>query len=309
MKVILPLLAPLLVFFAAYAAQKSEQVVPSNPQAEIAYEEIRATFETIPTFMKEFPQEAISGAWQEFRDIQLNPTTALTPKTKELIGLAVAAQIPCVYCVYFHKRAATFNGATPQELNYAIAVAADTRKWATHIEGSPLPFAKFKIDVDKMTGFLRNRKPTEVSEVKPAPLIGDGSAAYKDMEKTVGITPNFVKNYAAKGIAGAWNEHKLLSMNPKSPLAPATIDLISLAVSAQTPCQNCVYLYSEFAKLHGATEEQLRETIAMAAVTRHWSTFLNGLQQPQKDFEREVDQIFKRMEDRKNQMNKQISSK
>ncbi|UYL10712.1 carboxymuconolactone decarboxylase family protein [Bdellovibrio sp. SKB1291214] len=309
MKILLPLMAPLLFFFVAFAAQKPETVVSQNPQAQAAYEEIRATFGTIPTFMKEFPQEGISGAWQEFRDIQLNPTTALTPKTKELIGLAVAAQIPCTYCVYFHKRAAKFNGATDQELNYALAIAADTRKWATFWEGSPIPFPKFKMDVDKMISSFKNKKPGAVTEHQSEPLIGDANGAYKDMQNMLGVTPAFVKPYAAKGIAGAWNEHKMLSMNPKSPLAPATIDLISLAVSAQTPCQYCVYIYSEFAKLHQATEEQMRETVAMAGLTRHWSTFLNGMQQPQKEFEREVDQIFNRMEEKKNQMNKQISSK
>ncbi|MEK2689266.1 carboxymuconolactone decarboxylase family protein [Bdellovibrio sp. GT3] len=308
MKVILPLLAPLLFFLVAYAAQP-ESIAPQNPQAQAAYEEIRATFDMVPTYMKEFPQEAISGAWQEIRDIQLNPTTALTPKTKELIGVAVAAQIPCTYCVYFHKRAAKFNGATPQEINYAIAVAADTRKWATFWEGSPIEMPKFKMDVDNMIKFLRKKKPAEMSELKPSPLVGDVNAAHKDMEKTVGIVPNFIKTYAAKGVAGAWNEHKMLSMNPKSPLSPATIDLISYAVSAQTSCERCVYIYSEFAKLHGATEEQMRETVAMAAITRHWSTFLNGLQQPEKDFQREVDQIFQRLEDRKTQLNKQISSR
>ncbi|WP_413559042.1 carboxymuconolactone decarboxylase family protein [Bdellovibrio sp. HCB209] len=310
MKVILPLVAPLLFFFVAFAAQKpADQVVPQNPQAEAAYEEMRATFGMIPTFMKEFPQEAISGAWQEFRDIQLNPTTALTPKTKELIGLAVAAQIPCTYCVYFHKRAAKFNEATPQELNYAIAIAADTRKWAAFWEGSPIPFNKFKMDVDKMISVLKTKKPMIVSENTPIPLVGDPAAAYKDMQSMLGIVPNFVKPYAAKGIAGAWNEHKMLSMNPRSPLSPATIDLISLAVSAQSSCPSCVYIYTEFAKLHGASEEQIRETVAMAGLTRHWSAFLNGLQQPPKDFEREVDQIFGRLEDQKTKMNKQISSK
>jgi AhpD family alkylhydroperoxidase len=310
MKFFLPLVAPFLFFFVAFAAQKpNEKIVAQSPQAEIAYEEIRSTFGMVPTFLKEFPQEGISGAWQEIRDIQLNPTTALTPKTKELIGLAVAAQIPCTYCVYFHKRAAKFNGATAQELNFALAIAADTRKWATFWEGSPIPFPKFKMDVDKMVVNLKNRKMSSVSEHEATPLIGDAEAAYKDMQNMLGITPAFVKPYAAKGIAGAWNEHKMLSMNPKSPLAPATIDLISLAISAQASCPYCVYIYTEFAKLHGATDEQLHETVAMAGLTRHWSTFLNGLQQPQKEFEREVEQIFTRLDEKKIQMDKQISSR
>ena len=56
----------------------------------------------MPSFFKAFPEVGIAGAWAEFKSVQLNPDTALDGKTKELIGLAVASQIPCEYCVYFH---------------------------------------------------------------------------------------------------------------------------------------------------------------------------------------------------------------
>ncbi len=32
------------------------------------------------------------------------------------IALAVASQIPCDYCVYFHTQAAEANGATDEEI-------------------------------------------------------------------------------------------------------------------------------------------------------------------------------------------------
>lgn len=297
------ILSLVLISFHTHAAG----VVPENPQAKTAYKEIEETFGMVPTFLKEFPQEAISGAWQEMRDVQLNPTTALTPKTKELIGLAVASQIPCSYCVYFHKRAAKFNGATQTEMNYAIAIAAEGRKWSTYFYGAQIPMDKFKVDVKRMIGFTKTQKMKSVTEAPATPLIGDANAAYKDMEKSMGFTPNFVKQYSSKGIAGAWNELKMLSMNPKAPLAPATIDLISLGVSSQIPCQYCTHIDTEFAKIDGATTEQIREAIAMAGLTRHWSTFLNGLQQPQKEFESEVDQIFKRLEMKREQIKKTIS--
>ena len=49
---------------------------------------------------------------------------ALEPKTKELIGLAVAAQIPCEYCVYYHTKAAKADGATAAQIKEAIAMAS-----------------------------------------------------------------------------------------------------------------------------------------------------------------------------------------
>lgn len=303
MRTIYLILSLVLLSFQSNAAG----VVPENPQAKAAYKEIEETFGMVPTFLKEFPQEAISGAWQEMRDVQLNPTTALTPKSKELIGLAVASQIPCAYCVYFHKAAAKFNGATDTELKFAIAVAAETRKWSTFFYGAQVPMDKFKSDVKRMISYVKTQKGKPVTESAASPLVGDTNAAWKDMQKTIGFVPEFAKQYSAKGVTGAWNELKMLSMNPKAPLSPATINLIGLAVAAQTPCQHCEYYSTEFAKLDGATSEQIREAIAMAGLTRHWSTFLNGLQQPQKDFENEVNQIFKRLEMKKGQMDKSIS--
>ena len=73
--------------------------------AQAAYRDIEQTLGSVPTFFKLFPEVGIAGAWAEFKAVQLNPATKLDGKTKELIGLAVAAQIPCHYCVYFHTAA------------------------------------------------------------------------------------------------------------------------------------------------------------------------------------------------------------
>jgi AhpD family alkylhydroperoxidase len=45
------------------------------------------------------PDQALKPLWDEYQ-VVLNPTGALDGKTKQLIGLGVAAQIPCAYCVY-----------------------------------------------------------------------------------------------------------------------------------------------------------------------------------------------------------------
>src|SRR5262249_25939612 len=69
------------------------------------YRDIEQTLGSVPSFFKAFPESGIAGAWNEFKSLQLNPKTKLDSKTKELIGLAVSAQIPCQYCVYFHTAA------------------------------------------------------------------------------------------------------------------------------------------------------------------------------------------------------------
>ena len=86
----------------------------ANDSAAAAYQDMQLTLGIVPGFFKQFPEVGIAGAWAEFKTVQLNPNTALTGKEKELIGLAVASQIPCTYCIYFHTAAAKANGATDE---------------------------------------------------------------------------------------------------------------------------------------------------------------------------------------------------
>ena len=57
--------------------------------ARDTYADITKTFGFVPKFIMAFPDVGISGAWGEMKALQMSPDTALPPKTKELIGLAV----------------------------------------------------------------------------------------------------------------------------------------------------------------------------------------------------------------------------
>ena len=74
----------------------------------------------------------------------------LDTKTRELIALAVAAQVPCTYCVYFHDKAARANGATDSEVREAVATAAHVRHWSTVLNGMAYDFDAFKAEIDSM---------------------------------------------------------------------------------------------------------------------------------------------------------------
>src|SRR5438045_7208057 len=126
----------------AYAPSASAQ------DAQATYKDIEQSLGIVPGFFKQFPESGIAGAWNEFKSVQLNPKTKLDVKTKELIGLAVAAQIPCHYCVYFHSAVAKANGATDDELREAVAMASITRHWSTVLNGMQIDFAAFKHDTD-----------------------------------------------------------------------------------------------------------------------------------------------------------------
>lgn len=139
-------------------------VSAQDATAQATYQEIQQTLGLVPGFFKMFPEEGIAGAWAEFKAVQLNPKTALTGKEKELIGLAVAAQIPCSYCVYFHTAAAKANGATDQQVREAVAMAAITRHWSTVLNGMQVDQASFKKDTDTVLRLAEKRAkagPTE----------------------------------------------------------------------------------------------------------------------------------------------------
>ena len=119
-----------------------------DPSATAAYKDMQATLGIVPGFFKAFPQSGIAGAWAEFKTVVLDPNTALNGKTKQLIGLAVSAQIPCTYCIYFHTAVAKANGATDEEISEAVAQAAITRHWSTVLNGMQVDLTAFKTDTD-----------------------------------------------------------------------------------------------------------------------------------------------------------------
>ena len=119
-----------------------------EPSAVQTYNEIQQTFGAVPSLFKVFPEAGVAGAWTEFKSVQLNPNTKLDGKTKELLGLAVASQIPCQYCVYFHTAAAKSNGATDEEIREAVAMAAIVRHWSTVLNGMQVDLATFKQETD-----------------------------------------------------------------------------------------------------------------------------------------------------------------
>ena len=135
-----------------------------DTSAEATYQDIQQSMGLVPGFFKLFPESGIAGAWQEMKSVQMNPNTALDNKTKELIGLAVAAQIPCHYCVYFHTAVAKANGATDEEVREAVAMAAITRHWSTVLNGMNVDYAAFKADMDAVLKHAAEMAAAQSSE-------------------------------------------------------------------------------------------------------------------------------------------------
>jgi AhpD family alkylhydroperoxidase len=133
--------------FVAFALVVAPATAGDAP-TKSTYQDIEQTLGSVPGMFKVFPEVGIAGAWSEFESVQLNSDTALDGKTKELLGLAVAAQIPCQYCIYFHTAAAKLYGATDEEIREAVAMAALTRHWSTVLNGMQVDPAVFRQETD-----------------------------------------------------------------------------------------------------------------------------------------------------------------
>ena len=116
------------------------------PSAEETYKEIEATFGVVPSHIKAYPKSAVAGAWAMTKGLLMDENNALEPKVKSLINLAVAAQIPCQYCIWLETKFAKAQGATDEEVAEAVAQAAYVRHWSTVLNGMQIDFATFKTE-------------------------------------------------------------------------------------------------------------------------------------------------------------------
>jgi AhpD family alkylhydroperoxidase len=268
--------------------------------APATYADIQKVFGFVPTFMKQFPPEGITGAWEEMKAVQMNQNTSLSGKQKELIALAVAAQVPCHYCTYFHTEAAKMNGATTRDLSEAAAMSALTRKWSTILNGAMQDMGAFRKQADQMIGFAKEQmKSGKEMAMTPESEITSSTAAFEDMKKMFGTVPDFMKAIPEGSVAGAWKEMRGMQMNPNTSLTSKEKELMGVAVAAQIPCHYCEYFHTEAAKLNGASNEEIKEALSVASSVRHWSAFVNGMQMDEKLFKQETNRAFQFMKKQK----------
>jgi AhpD family alkylhydroperoxidase len=260
---------------------------PSSP-TDASYKDIKHSFGFVPSFMKFVPEEALPGAWDEMASLEISGDTALPARTKQLIGLAVAAQIPCRSCIYADTQFAHAAGATDREVREAVMMAAVTRHWSTVLNGMQIDPAAFDKEMAAVWTYLGKAHPAQPSEP-----VTDAQSAYKDIERTLGSVPSMYKAFAPSAIGPAWREQKDFELNPNTALPPRTKELIGLAVAAQIPCRYCIAFHTAAAKLDGAGDREIQEAVAMSALTRHWSTIINGSLEDENQFRREVDQAIR----------------
>jgi len=131
------------IIFASGTA-KAEDPTPS----EAALAEMKKMLGGVPAEMQLYPESARAAGWEMMKAADFNKNTALPSKVRELIGLAVSAQIPCQYCVYYHIKAAKAAGASEEEMREAVHQASLTRHWSTILYGNQYDLKVYKAETD-----------------------------------------------------------------------------------------------------------------------------------------------------------------
>jgi AhpD family alkylhydroperoxidase len=253
--------------------------------AQSARADIGKTLGFVPGFFRSMADAAVPGAWEEMKGLQLNPGTAISGKNKELIGLAVAAQVPCKYCVYAHTEFAKLNGATDAEIAEAVAIGGVERHWNAYLFGEQIDDAKMAADVSRMLEAAKKG----ASGATPI-VVTDEKSALRDIEQTFGFVPEVLRHVPAPALPGAWREMKDVKLGTTA-IPAKTKSLIALAVASQTSSRPCVQAETAFAKGSGATEREIAEAVGMAAITRNMSTMLNGQQTDDAGFRGDIDRL------------------
>ncbi len=109
----------------------------------------------VPGFMKALPPDVLVNQWPLFKKYQLGESL-IPAKYRELIGLAISANIKCPYCQLFHREAAKMQGATDEELSELAFLASNTAGWSAIIHAQHYDYDKFKKEFHQIGEHLRN---------------------------------------------------------------------------------------------------------------------------------------------------------
>jgi AhpD family alkylhydroperoxidase len=260
-----------------------------DPGAAAAKADMVKTVGFVPSFLKDVPDNMVAGLWQETKAIEFGKT-ALDGKTKDLIGLAIAAQVPSRLTAWSYSKCGKSSGATDAELHEAVALSALTRHWSTFFNGVQLDEARYRADLAKLRENVT--KAMSSGAKPPAPLpITDAASVYRDAEASFGFVPDFLRRFPPEALPGAWLSFRNVEANPATAIPGKVKSLIGIAVAAQIPCRYCVISDTEFAKLEGATDREITEAVTIGAMARQYITLVEGLQVDEKGYRRDWERL------------------
>jgi len=121
---------------------------------ETVVTEMEETLGMIPPPLDSIPQDDADVEWRTFEKYTVEETE-IPAKYRELMGLAVAANIKCPYCTHFHTEAAKMHGATDAELREAYVLASFTSRYSAMLHAAQYDLDEFEEKVGEIGAHLQ----------------------------------------------------------------------------------------------------------------------------------------------------------
>lgn len=117
-------------------------------------EEIEEAFGLVPAPLNSIGEEDVVNEWPNFEKYTVGES-AIPAKYRELIGLAVAANIKCPYCTHFHRGAARMHGATEEELEETYVLASFTSRYSAMLHAMGYDLETFEEEFERIGEHLQ----------------------------------------------------------------------------------------------------------------------------------------------------------
>ena len=113
---------------------------------EDTIKDIEKNLGMVPGFIKEVPKEPVVQHWPLFKKYTLGESR-IPAKYRDLIGLAIAANLKCTYSQLFHESSARLRGATDEEIAEAAFLASYTAGWSDIMQAQHYDYDTFADEV------------------------------------------------------------------------------------------------------------------------------------------------------------------
>jgi AhpD family alkylhydroperoxidase len=120
--------------------------------------------------------------------------------------------------------------------------------------------------------------------------MGEYEDTLKDIEKSFGIVPGFMKAIPKDVLVKDWPLMKKYQLG-ESAIPAKYREFIGLAIAANIKCPYCALMHTAMATMAGATDKEISEVAFLASYTARWSAMLHALQYNYDTFSKEVRQI------------------
>lgn len=121
-------------------------------------DDVETTLGTVPGFLETLPEGDLVNEWPTFKKYLVGETE-IPAKYRELIGLAVAANIRCPYCTHFHRGAAQLQGATEAELAEISFLASYTPRYSAMLHAQEYDQDTFQNEAERIAEHLQTQTP------------------------------------------------------------------------------------------------------------------------------------------------------